>query len=143
MDRLLRPSEVAVRLNVDNGTLTKWRGTGEGPRFKKIGGSIRYHESEVMSFISDGGGMFIPTIEKGIPIPQAERGRKVGGYNYHLPLKEMEPGDSFLVPYRSEPIKIIQNRVMSAVTHLQKRVLPDHKFETRTLEDGIRVWRVA
>lgn len=39
---LLTPSELASRLSVSTKTLANWRVRGEGPKFKKIGASVRY-----------------------------------------------------------------------------------------------------
>jgi predicted site-specific integrase-resolvase len=51
MVRLLRPSEVAERLGVKEGTLAiwRWRGVSDLP-FIKAGG-VRYREEDVLAFI--------------------------------------------------------------------------------------------
>ena len=49
---LHRPQDVARRLDVSTSTLAKWRLTGSGPGFIKIGASVRYPESELNAFIA-------------------------------------------------------------------------------------------
>lgn len=44
IDRLLRTSAVAERLNVPESTLRYWRHRGEGPPSIKLGRSVRYSE---------------------------------------------------------------------------------------------------
>jgi predicted DNA-binding transcriptional regulator AlpA len=51
IDPLLHPKEVAKLLNVSVSWLAKSRLTGAGPRFVKIGRSVRYPESAVREFI--------------------------------------------------------------------------------------------
>lgn len=51
IDPLLHPKEVAKLLNVSASWLGKSRVTGTGPRFVKIGRSVRYPESAVREFI--------------------------------------------------------------------------------------------
>ena len=61
-------------------------------------------------------------IDKGIPFP----------VNY--PFAEMEPGDSFFVSLD------VAKRARSALTSY-KAGHKDQKFKTKTLEDGVRIWR--
>lgn len=53
---LLPPPEAAKILSVEVGTLTKWRCTGTGPAFHRIGGSrkgvIRYAPADLDTYIS-------------------------------------------------------------------------------------------
>jgi excisionase family DNA binding protein len=51
IDPLLHPKEVAKLLNVSVSWLAKSRLSGTGPRFVKIGRSVRYPESAVREFI--------------------------------------------------------------------------------------------
>jgi predicted DNA-binding transcriptional regulator AlpA len=46
--------ELARILNVKTTTLSRWRWAGIGPRFIKIGGAVRYAESEIQEFIEAG-----------------------------------------------------------------------------------------
>jgi hypothetical protein len=41
-DDLLTPTEAAKFLRLADGTLRNWRYAGKGPRYKKVGGRIRY-----------------------------------------------------------------------------------------------------
>lgn len=51
--RLLLQSELASRWRVSRRTLERWRCSGEGPRFCKIGGRITYREIDVIAYESD------------------------------------------------------------------------------------------
>lgn len=53
-DALLTPEEAAKRLTLRPKTLARWRWAGRGPRFIKIGRSVRYAESEIQAFIASG-----------------------------------------------------------------------------------------
>ncbi|MBT9444547.1 MAG: helix-turn-helix domain-containing protein [Hyphomonadaceae bacterium] len=44
---LLTPKELADRLTLSPKTLANWRVRGEGPRFTKIGGAVRYNAAAV------------------------------------------------------------------------------------------------
>jgi predicted DNA-binding transcriptional regulator AlpA len=49
---LLTAGEVALRLGVTPRTLEGWRGTGEGPRFVRLGPkTIRYRAADVDAFV--------------------------------------------------------------------------------------------
>jgi predicted DNA-binding transcriptional regulator AlpA len=50
-DRLLTPNEAAQLLRVSLSWLAKARLTGEGPRYVKIGRSVRYPESYLREYI--------------------------------------------------------------------------------------------
>lgn len=47
---LLSPKQAAEYLGVKTKTLTKWRGEGRGPAFRKIEGVVRYHPEDVERF---------------------------------------------------------------------------------------------
>jgi len=51
--RLLTASDVADTLRVSEGTLRNWRSAERGPRFAKVGGSVRYREEDVAAWIED------------------------------------------------------------------------------------------
>ena len=51
--RLLLQSELASRWRISPRTLERWRSTGEGPRFCKIGGRVTYREEDVIAFEAD------------------------------------------------------------------------------------------
>ena len=51
--RLLDEHAVAERLNVSVSTVRRWRLIGDGPRYVKIGTSVRYLPADVDGFIKD------------------------------------------------------------------------------------------
>lgn len=46
--------EIASMLGFQPNTLAKWRWKGIGPKFKRVGRSIRYHIDEVNHFLDYG-----------------------------------------------------------------------------------------
>ncbi len=48
---LLREQEAADILNFKVATLRRWRWAGKGPRYRKIGGAVRYSVEDLKSFI--------------------------------------------------------------------------------------------
>ncbi|WP_188517752.1 helix-turn-helix transcriptional regulator [Alsobacter metallidurans] len=50
-DRLLNESEVAQLLGVSRSWLAKSRLIGSGPRFIKLGRSVRYHASAIADYV--------------------------------------------------------------------------------------------
>jgi predicted DNA-binding transcriptional regulator AlpA len=52
-DRLLREREVFEKLNIGESTGQQWRLKGLGPKFVKIGRSVRYRESDVQAYIDN------------------------------------------------------------------------------------------
>ena len=48
---LLTTREVAAELGLRPHTLDKWRITGRGPRFRKLGRSVRYSRADVQAFV--------------------------------------------------------------------------------------------
>jgi excisionase family DNA binding protein len=47
----LRTPEAAAYLNVQPATLEQWRWNGRGPRFVKIGRSVRYRHADLDEFL--------------------------------------------------------------------------------------------
>lgn len=45
---LLTERQVAERYQLARSTLAGWRATGRGPRFRKLEGTIRYAESDLL-----------------------------------------------------------------------------------------------
>jgi predicted DNA-binding transcriptional regulator AlpA len=57
--RLLNDNEVAEELGISVSTLRKWRYSGQGPRFVKLGASVRYKPEDITRFLAScetGGG---------------------------------------------------------------------------------------
>lgn len=78
--------------------------------------------------------MQVYKIEKNLPIPPSGTGRP------KYPLRDMEVGDSFFVPVPLINTLKFRNRLSSALTYFGKR--HSVQFITRSVDDGIRVWRV-
>ena len=49
--RLLKEGEVAQILSLEVATLRRWRWSGRGPRFLKLGGAVRYDPADLSAFI--------------------------------------------------------------------------------------------
>jgi|RhiMetdeSRZDD1v2_1073273.scaffolds.fasta_scaffold1668973_2 predicted site-specific integrase-resolvase len=49
--KLLKENEAADRLSLEVATLRRWRWSGKGPRFLKIGGAVRYETTDLDAFI--------------------------------------------------------------------------------------------
>ncbi|EKE09755.1 MAG: hypothetical protein ACD_16C00113G0002 [uncultured bacterium] len=47
----LKTPEAAAYLNVQPATLEQWRWNGRGPRFAKIGRSVRYRQADLDTFL--------------------------------------------------------------------------------------------
>lgn len=71
-------------------------------------------------------------IEKNVAMPISTK----SGYSSY-PLSDMEVGDSFLIPDATMDQKV---RARFAVTQDAKR--KDRKYTTRTIPEGLRVWRI-
>ena len=52
-DPLFTPDGAAQALNTNPRTLERWRGTGEGPAFVKIGRRVAYTRSSLQEFIKE------------------------------------------------------------------------------------------
>jgi hypothetical protein len=48
--RHLSQIELAARWNISHRTLERWRGTGEGPKFIKLGGRVIYRLEDVEAY---------------------------------------------------------------------------------------------
>jgi predicted DNA-binding transcriptional regulator AlpA len=49
-DALVTPEELGARYRTTLDTLYRWRATGTGPRFMRIGGRVYYPESAIEQF---------------------------------------------------------------------------------------------
>jgi predicted DNA-binding transcriptional regulator AlpA len=52
-DILLPPSAAAERLHLKTRTLMKWRMSGKGPRYSKIGSRIRYRAADIEQWLTE------------------------------------------------------------------------------------------
>lgn len=50
MDTYLREEQAADYLGLKSATLTRWRWSGSGPRYYKIGGAVRYRLADLDAF---------------------------------------------------------------------------------------------
>lgn len=73
-------------------------------------------------------------IEKGIPIPAPQTGRGRSPNKYRYPYRDMEVGDSFLVP------GVLMSELTGMMSHAMKAT--GFRLSARTAEGGVRVWRV-
>ncbi len=69
-------------------------------------------------------------VDKGMPISPC------GGRPPRYPYREMEVGDSFLIPNSD----LVPSATQSAHTHARRVGI---KVTVRTVADGVRVWRIA
>ena len=51
---LLKETDAAAFLNIEVGTMRRWRWAGRGPRFIKIGAAVRYDPADLETFINAG-----------------------------------------------------------------------------------------
>lgn len=49
----LKTPEAAAYLNVQPATLEQWRWNGRGPKFVKIGRSVRYRQADLDAFLEE------------------------------------------------------------------------------------------
>jgi hypothetical protein len=77
-------------------------------------------------------------IDKNIPITFESRNSK----NY--PFKDLEIGDSFLIPVLEDNYTTSRSSVVSSVKHFMSKDRKNREFLVRTKreEKGIRVWRI-
>ena len=66
---LLTEKQIAEFLNLSVKTIQAWRVTGRGPRFHRLGRSIRYDSQEVRAWIAQNG------VRSTADSPQGEAGR--------------------------------------------------------------------
>lgn len=52
MDKLLNTAEVAKRCGLAEVTLRKWRMTGDGPMFIRLGSNVRYRPADVDAYLA-------------------------------------------------------------------------------------------
>jgi hypothetical protein len=74
------------------------------------------------------------TIDKGVELPTL-----VPGKSSKYPFKDMEIGDSFLVPHGGDDTA--KHKIYSSASNTGRRM--QRKFTIRRLPEGFRVWRTA
>ncbi len=52
IDRLLHEAEAAKILSVKVSTLRRWRWSGDGPRFIKLGAAVRYDPQQLKDYLA-------------------------------------------------------------------------------------------
>jgi len=76
-------------------------------------------------------------LSKNVPAP----GRRGGAGNAKFPLREMEIGHSFHMPFGSNPMN--ERSVLSNALAAFKLRNPGWDYTTRKDDTGVRVWRTA
>ncbi|MCF6217018.1 MAG: helix-turn-helix domain-containing protein [Emcibacter sp.] len=51
LQKLLTEQEVAGFFGFKASTLRRWRWAGTGPKFRKIGGCVRYHPDDISDYV--------------------------------------------------------------------------------------------
>lgn len=74
-------------------------------------------------------------IEKGVPLPAPRSGRTPSPLM--ITLRAMQPGDSVLVPSGTVPRNTLSSIAVTAGREL------GGKFTVRSVDGGLRVWRIA
>jgi hypothetical protein len=74
-------------------------------------------------------------INKGIEIPEMITKSK-------YPLREMEVGDSFLIPKEDFNGKEARKIACSVMGCARQKRMKERKFSSRCLEEGVRIWRI-
>ena len=77
-------------------------------------------------------------IEKGVQITP----KGGGGPKNIYPFKEMVVGDSFFVPFGTGDKKKVRITVATSASRFAKEN-PGTMFITRTIENGVRCWRIS
>ena len=67
-------------------------------------------------------------IEKNVPVPVTEKNRK-------YPINKLEVGESFFIPDVKLP------KMYNAISY-HKFKYPDTNFKCRSMDGGVRVWRI-
>ena len=84
-DRALTEHEVADRLAISVAMVRRWRRSGQGPKFRKLGVCVRYALSDVLKFWAGlpggGGGSKPPERNKDLDRPVEELELSVRSYN--------------------------------------------------------------
>lgn len=63
--RHLSQIELAARWNISHRTLERWRGTGEGPKFIKLGGRVIYRLEDVEAYEAEQTRQATPGVRRG------------------------------------------------------------------------------
>lgn len=75
-------------------------------------------------------------IEKGVPIPN----KCANSGNKKYPYESMQVGDSFMIALKKDDYSYTQNQARASAKSASERT--GHKYTTRRVEGGVRVWRV-
>jgi predicted DNA-binding transcriptional regulator AlpA len=69
MQAFLDEGSLAAKLLIAVSTLRNWRYLGSGPKFLKLGGAVRYRESDVESWIESESNRVRGALRRGITEP--------------------------------------------------------------------------
>lgn len=76
-------------------------------------------------------------IEKNVPLPDGTSARAT------YPFASMKRGDSFFVPAKArEELSKMRNRISAAVAQWSRRHGRKITFTVRSVDGGVRVWRI-
>lgn len=78
-------------------------------------------------------------IEKGIPIPKYKETKETPS---RYPLSKMEVGDSFKIPCLNQDRKTLQTNMETLAFRWTGRNGLSWRFVARSVDFGVRVWRV-
>lgn len=53
VEKFYNEKELALRLGVSVATLRKWRMLAQGPKYRKLGKSVRYAENDIAQYLTE------------------------------------------------------------------------------------------
>jgi predicted DNA-binding transcriptional regulator AlpA len=135
---LLTREQVAEITGFSMTTLKRWASLGKGPRITRVERLPRFKVSDVLDWMASDPQDDQPDPAPKLPIDTGVRGpggKDVRCYRaYQYPFEDMNVGDSFLD--KENP-----SAARSACYAANDRY-PKRRFSTRTVEGGVRVWRI-
>lgn len=81
-------------------------------------------------------------IEDGIPVPAPHRSGRPANLLWKECIDLLDVGQSVLVPIDGRKREAVRLMVISTINYRTKRKGSPKKFVTRSMPDGIRVWRI-
>ena len=78
-------------------------------------------------------------VDKNIPIPAINAKKS----KYDFPFAYMDINDSFLIEATKDEVALIRSNLPYTLNKFNKQNNSNIRITTRTVPDGIRVWRIA